>query len=86
MATKNIEELVQQIISKELEFRKYKQLWEENHRIRDEQYNSFCDLMKEKAKEIGFNVKFSKGFTEMYDDEGLMIKPPLFDFIPLDQE
>jgi hypothetical protein len=41
--------------------------------------------MKDKAKEIGFNVKFSKGFTEIYDENGFMTKSPLFDFIPLDQ-
>jgi hypothetical protein len=86
MATKNIEEWVIQIISIEIECRKYRERWEELQIIRDEQYKPFCDLMKDKAKEIGFNVKFSKGLTEIYDGNGFMIKPPLYDLIPLNQE
>jgi hypothetical protein len=80
-STASITKMVDDAIFQKLEAIKFYNDWKDKQEFRDEQYNLFYDSLKMRAKEIGFDVNFSSNRGE-YDANGVMIKPPMYDFYP----
>jgi IS605 OrfB family transposase len=79
----SVEKMVDKIISEKLDEIRINREWNEKKDFRDAQYNSFCEKLREKAKEIGFKVTFYAYSRGAYDSNGVMIKPRSYDFDPL---
>jgi hypothetical protein len=75
-----IEKMVEDAIAQKVEDIKFTKEWNQKRPFRDAQYNLFCDTLKMKAKEIGYDVRFSSYDRGGYDKNSVMTKPPEYDF------